>query len=253
MSLLDVRSVGKSFGGLKAVQDMSLTLARGEVVGLFGPNGAGKTTLFNLIAGALIPNRGRVELEGRNVTRLAAHRRAQLGLARTFQVVQPLTNLSVADNLLVPLAHRALNRLLPMRGHRHGDRMQRVATLLEKVGLTDQAETSAGKLPLGMKKRLELARVMALEPRVLLLDEPLAGLPQVDAQQLLAVVEDIRHGMGVILVEHNVRLAMAACHRAIVMDAGEVISAGTPEAVRRDPKVIEAYLGHEEDEEAADA
>lgn len=248
MSLLDVQGVGISFGGLKAVSGMDLQVERGEFVGLFGPNGAGKTTLFNLIAGALLPDRGRVSLDGRDITRLAPHRRAQLGLGRTFQIVQPLKDLSVADNLLVPLAHRSLDRLLPLRSHRRDDRLQRVGDLLEKVGLADQADSFAGELPLGMKKRLELARVLALEPRVLLLDEPLAGLPQKEAQKLLDVVADIRQDVAIILVEHNVRLAMKACDRAMVMEAGQAIANGSPEAVRRDPAVIKAYFGEDEDD-----
>ncbi|NIR29538.1 MAG: ABC transporter ATP-binding protein [Gammaproteobacteria bacterium] len=247
MSVLEALGVAKQFGGLQAVAGVDLAVADGEVVGLFGPNGAGKTTLFNLMAGALVPDAGSVHLHGRNVTRLPAHRRARLGLARTFQIVQPLEHLSVADNLLVPLAHRPLNRLLPLGRYHRPERMERVRELLAQVGLGREQDTPAGRLPLGMKKRLEVARALALEPKVLLLDEPLAGLTHQDARRLLELIERVGHQIGVVLVEHNVRLAMSACHRAVVMEAGVLIAAGPPEDVRRDPNVIRAYLGEEAD------
>jgi branched-chain amino acid transport system ATP-binding protein len=247
VSTLEALGVTKQFGGLQAVAGVDLSVARSEVVGLFGPNGAGKTTLFNLMAGALVPDAGTVHLDGRDVTRLPAHRRARLGLARTFQIVQPLEHLSVADNLLVPLAHRSLSRALPLGRYRRSERLERVRELLAQVGLEREQDTPAGRLPLGMKKRLEVARALALGPKVLLLDEPLAGLTHQDAQRLLELIGRVGRDMGVVLVEHNVRLAMSACHRAVVMEAGAVIAAGRPEAVRRDPKVIQAYLGEEAD------
>lgn len=237
----------RSFGGLRAVAGVDLEAAAGEVVGLFGPNGAGKTTLFNLIAGSLRPDAGTVRLAGRDVTRLPAHRRAQRGLARTFQIVKPLEHLSVADNLLVPLAHRSLRAVLPLGRYRRAGRMARVRELLEQVGLAEQQHTPAGRLPLGMKKRLEVARALALDPRVLLLDEPLAGLTHRDASRLLELIAALGGRIAVVLVEHNVRLAMGVCTRAVIMDAGEVIAAGDPATVRRDPRVVEAYFGEDDD------
>jgi branched-chain amino acid transport system ATP-binding protein len=247
MSVLDVRQLTKTFGGLRAVAGVSLAAEHGRVLGLFGPNGAGKTTLFNLISGALHADSGRVLLDGADVTRLPAHKRAQRGLARTFQVVKPLNELSVMDNVMVPLAHDRLRRLLPLGRYRSRAREARVQTLLERVGLQDQASVSAGALPLGMKKRLEVARALALEPKVLLLDEPLAGLSLKDARLVLDVVQAAREAAAVVLIEHNVRLAMAVCDHAVVMEAGAVIAAGAPEAVKRDAKVIEAYLGENAD------
>lgn len=250
---LEVERLSKSFGGLRAVTDVSLSAERGQVLGLFGPNGAGKTTLFNLIAGALRADAGKVRLAGEDVTRLPAHRRAQKGMARTFQVVKPLAELSVIDNVMVPLAHESLRRLLPLRRYRSAERERRARVLLEQVGLQEQVLTPAGTLPLGLKKRLEVARALALEPKVLLLDEPLAGLTLRDARTVLEVVAAVKGEMAVVLIEHNVRLAMAACDRAVVMEAGQVIASGEPDAVRKDPKVIEAYLGADADEAQADA
>ncbi|AEB12785.1 ABC transporter ATP-binding protein [Marinithermus hydrothermalis] len=247
MTLLEARNLKKRFGGVQAVAGVDLEVRAGEVVGLIGPNGAGKTTTFNLIAGALLPDEGSVRFLGRDVTRWPAHRRAHLGIARTFQIPQPLAELSVLENVLVPLARAALRRVLPLGPYRRPERIARARELLVRVGLEAHAEQPAGRLPLGMKKRLEVARALALEPRLLLLDEPLAGLTLREAEGILELIAGLREGIGVVLVEHNVRLALGVCDRAVVMDAGRVIAAGPPEAVKRDPRVIRAYLGEEAD------
>ncbi len=243
MSGLQVEGLTKTFGGLVAVAGVSLVAEHGSVLGLFGPNGAGKTTLFNLISGALRPDGGRVLLDGSDITHLPAHKRAQRGLARTFQIVKPLNELSVMENIMVPLARESLRRLLPLGRYRTRAREEQARVLLERVGLQTHALSPAGALPLGMKKRLEVARALALKPEVLLLDEPLAGLSLKDAQLVLEVVSAAREEAAVVLIEHNVRLAMAACDHAVVMEAGAVIASGAPEAVKRDQRVIEAYLG----------
>ncbi|MGC8493001.1 MAG: ABC transporter ATP-binding protein [Syntrophobacteraceae bacterium] len=243
MSGLQVEGLTKTFGGLVAVAGVSLVAEHGRVLGLFGPNGAGKTTLFNLISGALRPDGGRVLLDGVDITHLPAHKRAQRGLARTFQIVKPLNELSVLENIMVPLARESLRRLLPLGRYRTPAREEQASALLERVGLQTHALAPAGSLPLGMKKRLEVARALALKPKVLLLDEPLAGLSLKDAQLVLEVVSTAREEAAVVLIEHNVRLAMAACDHAVVMEAGAEIASGAPEAVKRDQRVIDAYLG----------
>ena len=233
MTLLDLNAVAKRFGGLQAVGGVSLQVERGEVLGLFGPNGAGKTTLFNLIAGSFPPDAGRIGFNGRDVTRLPAWRRARLGLARTFQVTRPFRDLTVWENVLAAV---------PRAGAPHAVAADR---LLAQVGLGERAGDRAGELTLGMLKRLEVARTLALDPLLLLLDEPLAGLTGREAADLLALVVGLKARLGIVIVEHNVRQCLPACDRAVVMEAGVVIASGLPEAIRSDPRVIRAYLGQE--------
>jgi branched-chain amino acid transport system ATP-binding protein len=232
MTLLEVANVTKRFGGVVAVNSVSFTATPAQITGLFGPNGAGKTTLFNIIAGADAPDAGRVSLEGRDVTRLPVFRRARLGIGRTFQIVRPFRELTVLENLLAAVPRDTRATLAPM-------------TLLARVGLGGRANDPAGALTLGMLKRLEVARALALAPRLLLLDEPLAGLTSREATEMLAFVAELKSQMGVILVEHNVRLALPVCDRALVLAQGAIIAAGTPDEIRRDPAVITAYLGSE--------
>lgn len=237
MAILEAEHLVKHFRGVTAVSGVDLTLAEGELLGLFGPNGAGKTTVFNLIAGALHPDAGRVRLDGRDITDLPAFRRARLGLARTFQVVRPFRDLSVLDNVLASVPSAAATGA-------HG--IAEASALLGRVGLADRATALAGELTLGMLKRLEVARALALGPRVLLLDEPLAGLTTGEAGELLEFVGSLRCSTSVVMVEHNVRLALPICDRAVVMDAGAIIADGAPAAIRANPDVIRAYLGEAE-------
>jgi branched-chain amino acid transport system ATP-binding protein len=231
--LLETRALLKRFGGLVAVKDVSLTVERGEILGLFGPNGAGKTTTFNLIAGTIAPDGGRILLDGADIVGQPPFTRARRGIARTFQTVRPFRQLTVAENLLAAVDAEDRDP--------HG----RARDLLRDVGLGDRADDPAGALTLGMLKRLEVARALMTGPRLLLLDEPLAGLSVAESVEMLRLVERMKAQTGVILVEHNVRLALPVCSHAIVMDAGAVLARGSPSEVRRDPAVIRAYLGEE--------
>ena len=232
--VLQARGVAKRFGGIIAVRGVDLAVREGELLGLFGPNGAGKTTMFNLIAGAILPDAGQVLLHGSDITREPAWRRARLGIARSFQIVRPFRDLSVLENLLAAVP----------AGGQANDTTSALA-LLRRVGLEPRAHDAAGDLTLGMLKRLEVARALAVGPRLLLLDEPLAGLAGQEATDLLRTVQALKGRMAIVMVEHNVRLALPLCDRAVVMDAGAVLAEGTPEQIRRDPAVIRAYLGSE--------
>jgi branched-chain amino acid transport system ATP-binding protein len=234
MALLEVEGVQKRFGGVHAVRGVDLAVEKGTLLGLFGPNGAGKTTLFNLIAGTAAPDAGRVRLDGTDITRYPAFRRARLGIARTFQVVRPFRSLTVLDNVLAAV---------PSQVAAHRNDVADAVAILASVGLAQRADDLAGQLTLGMLKRLEVARALALEPCLLLLDEPLAGLTTGEAADLLALIAGLKARTSIVMVDHNVRQSLSFCDRAVVLDAGAVIAAGTPEQVRRDPGVIRAYLG----------
>lgn len=236
MSLLSVEGCSKNFSGVVAVRDVSLSLQEGELLGLFGPNGAGKTTLFNLIAGSYRSDGGTIVLDGRDITRLPSFRRARLGIGRTFQIVRPFRALTTLENVLA---------VIPSR--RAGPQPRAPLDLLAEVGLADRAHDLAGELTLGMLKRLEVARALALDPRLLLLDEPLAGLTTRESQDLLGFIASLRHRISVIMVEHNVRLALPVCDRAVVLDAGAIIAQGNPDEIRQNPDVIRAYLGQDAD------
>jgi branched-chain amino acid transport system ATP-binding protein len=250
VSELRLDAISKSFGGVAAVSEVSLAVAPGRIFALIGPNGAGKTTLFNLISGVYRPTSGRVWLAGRDVTGKPPHARARLGLARTFQTPQVFLDMRAVENVMVG-AHRHLDAglfpaLMRRRGFRSAERQCRdeAMTLMERVGLARYAEVEAGALPYGALKRLEVARAMASAPRLLLLDEPAAGLNAGEAEEMTEVVRAVAAtGVTIVLIEHNMRMVMGLAERVLVLVSGRMLVEGAPAAVQRHPDVIAAYLG----------
>lgn len=243
--LLALENLRVRFGGVAAVDGASFTLEHGTFTGLIGPNGAGKTTLLRLIIGVVRADSGRIRLAGADITRLAVPQRARLGLGMSHQIVRPFRSLSVLDNVALAAGRRRVRNPLLSLLHvgRSADRA-RARELLDLVGIGDAADAEPATLPLGYLKRLELARALAPDPRLLLLDEPLAGLNRGEARRLADTIAGIhRAGTTVLLIEHNLAEVMRVCRRLVVLDQGRVIAEGEPRAVMADPKVRAAYLG----------
>lgn len=238
MSILRVEGVTKHFRGLKAVDDVSFTAEEGSILGIIGPNGAGKTTMFNLIAGAIRPDLGRVFLEGKDITGKPPHVIAQAGMARTFQLMRPFYSMSVLDNVTIAV--------LAGKG-RHASPRDHAAEVIETVGLGAWRDAPTEGLPTAALKRLELARAVALRPRVLLLDEVLAGLVPAERAPVMALLEKLRaeEGITLVFVEHIMAAVMRLSDSVLVLNLGRVLTSGAPDEVTRDPRVIEAYLGEE--------
>jgi len=250
VSLLQLKGVSRSFGGLKAVQGVDMTVEAGRITGLVGPNGAGKTTLVNLATGFLRLSSGRVLLDERDVTELQPHEVVAAGIARTFQQCRLLNEVSVAENIRLAFDHRSrtslLSRLLHLRAtRREGEAVDAaIAALLGEFGIEDFKVDLPPEISYGHQRRVEIARALAMEPRVLVLDEPAAGLIDSEATELSAVLRArADRGLALLLIEHNMSMVMSLCDDIYVLDSGEIIAHGRPDEIRSNPRVLRAYLG----------
>ena len=233
--LLVAAGVSKHFLGLRAVDEVSLSVNKGEIVSIIGPNGAGKTTFFNLLSGQLAPTAGDVRLRGNTINRLPPHARAQLGMGRTFQIAKPLIALNALENVMIGafMRHKAL-----------ATARDKAMAVLEKVGLAHHASRRAGDLTLSERRRLEVARALALEPEIVLLDEVMAGLNQSEVGQAIELLQGLHAtGLTFLIIEHNLKVVRAFSERVVVLDRGRMIAEGTADQILSSPEVIKAYLG----------
>jgi branched-chain amino acid transport system ATP-binding protein len=244
MSLLSVKNLDKRFGGLHAVKDVSLDVQKGDILGILGPNGAGKTTLYNLLTGFIKPDNGEVLLEGQPLLGLPPHKVVGLGVARTFQLCRPFVGLSVLENVMVG----SLGPRVPAV-----DLTERARHLLAQVGLAGKEDSPAELLSYGDQRRLEIARALATEPRLLLLDEPFAGLGSGEIAALSELIRDLHknQGLTILLIEHKLREFMQLVSHVVAIDFGQVIATGSPSEIVKNPKVIEAYIGRQDPDHAA--
>jgi branched-chain amino acid transport system ATP-binding protein len=250
-NILEVKGLTKRFGGLAAVSEVDFNVRSGGIVGLIGPNGAGKTTIFNLVTGVYKVSEGTVHFEGKNITDLEPYRIADQGVTRTFQNIRLFKNLSVFDNVFTA-CHLSAKYSLPeailrLPRFRREEKLlkEKAQGLLEIVGLQDRANVVASNLPYGLQRRLEIVRALALDPRLLLLDEPAAGMNPDETEQLMRLIGDVRDRfkLSVLVIEHHMDLVMRLCERIVVLNFGIKLAEGDPDEIRGDARVVEAYLG----------
>ncbi len=238
MSLLEIRDVSKRFGGLTALVDLSYSVEKGEILGLIGPNGAGKTTLFNVVNGFYPPTRGKILFKGEKISHLKPHQICKLGIGRTFQVVRPLQRMTVLDNVIASAFLRAKDKA----------GAEKIAIeALQFTGLYEDRNLVSKGLPLGKRKKLEIARALATQPEMLLLDESFAGLNPFEQNELIDIIRKVKaKGITIMIIEHHMKVIMSLSDRVVVLNYGEKIAEGTPKEIGNNPRVIEAYLGEAE-------
>jgi len=248
--MLQLSSIAKNFGGLQVLQNITLTVPERGIFGLIGPNGAGKTTVFNLITGLLAPSSGSIDFLGQRLNGLAPHRITRCGIARTFQNIRIFKAMTLVENVSVAMGRQAgylpAAVLLPSARLRAAQQQERAEAkeLLAKVSLADKAELLAGKLSYGEQRRLEIARALATKPKLLLLDEPAAGMNGAEKQRLMEEIVQLEaSGLSILIIEHDMRFVMGLCRQIAVLNFGQLIAQGSPEQIRANPEVVEAYLG----------
>jgi branched-chain amino acid transport system ATP-binding protein len=257
-ALLKINDMTHYFGGLRAVGNFNLTMEPRQLVGLIGPNGAGKTTIFNLITGVYKPTHGEIWFDGKNITGLPSYQVIQSGIARTFQTIRLYGTLPVIENVMLGrnfhVNYGLVSTILRLSSYRKGEQdfHDRAMELLDRFGLADRAYEYASSLPYGEQRRLEICRALASSPKLLLLDEPAAGMNPQEVEKLMGLINWVHahFDITILLIEHQMRVIMGICPHIVVMDFGEVIARGNPEEIQRNPQVIEAYLGSDDEEVA---